>query len=200
MRLRQGPALASPSCATWPTSMGAPSLWRHRLWVASGRGFGSRLERARRSRYHIAVRDLEVRRLGVVPYAEASDMQRALVEERRAGLIPDLLLLLEHPHVITLGVKADAAQVASAGHARAASARGSRTARVRPRRRYHLPRARADRRVSHHGPEAGPVRCAQIRARSRGGHDSRGRATSVSKAAGSRASRARGLVPTRWVR
>jgi lipoyl(octanoyl) transferase len=37
-------------------------------------------------------------------------MQKALVEERRAGRIPDLLLLLEHPHVITLGVKADAAR------------------------------------------------------------------------------------------
>ena len=32
-------------------------------------------------------------------------MQRALVEDRRAGRVPDLLLLLEHPHVITLGVK-----------------------------------------------------------------------------------------------
>jgi len=56
------------------------------------------------------VRDLEVRRLGVVPYADASDLQRTLVEERRAGLIPDLLVLLEHPHVITLGVKADSAR------------------------------------------------------------------------------------------
>jgi lipoyl(octanoyl) transferase len=37
-------------------------------------------------------------------------MQRALVEERRAGRIPDLLLLVEHPHVITLGVKVDAAR------------------------------------------------------------------------------------------
>ena len=56
------------------------------------------------------MRDLEVRRLGVVPYAVASEMQRALVEERRAGRVPDILLLLEHPHVITLGVKADAAR------------------------------------------------------------------------------------------
>jgi lipoyl(octanoyl) transferase len=56
------------------------------------------------------VRDLEIRRLGVVPYAEASDLQRVLVDQRRAGLIPDLLLLLEHPHVITLGVKADSAR------------------------------------------------------------------------------------------
>lgn len=37
-------------------------------------------------------------------------MQRALVEERRAGRVPDLLLLLEHPHVITLGVKLEAAR------------------------------------------------------------------------------------------
>ena len=56
------------------------------------------------------MRPFEVRRLGVVPYTAASDMQRALVEERRAGRVPDLLLLLEHPHVITLGVKADAAR------------------------------------------------------------------------------------------
>ncbi len=37
-------------------------------------------------------------------------MQRALVEERRAGRVPDLLLLLEHPHVITLGVKLEGAR------------------------------------------------------------------------------------------
>jgi lipoyl(octanoyl) transferase len=49
---------------------------------------------------------LEVRRLGVVPYAEALDIQKALVEERRAGRIPDRLLLLQHPPVITLGVRA----------------------------------------------------------------------------------------------
>jgi lipoyl(octanoyl) transferase len=53
------------------------------------------------------VRPLHVRRLGLVPYSEALTMQRALVEERRAGLVPDLLLLLQHPPVITLGVKGD---------------------------------------------------------------------------------------------
>lgn len=37
-------------------------------------------------------------------------MQRALVEDRRAGRVPDLLLLLQHPHVITLGVKVDTAR------------------------------------------------------------------------------------------
>jgi lipoyl(octanoyl) transferase len=56
------------------------------------------------------VRPLEVRRLGVVPYEQGVELQRALVEERRAGQIPDLLLLLEHPHVITLGAKRDAAR------------------------------------------------------------------------------------------
>jgi lipoyl(octanoyl) transferase len=53
------------------------------------------------------MRPLEVRRLGVVPYGEALAMQRALVEERRADRVPDLLLLLQHPPVITLGVKGD---------------------------------------------------------------------------------------------
>ena len=52
-------------------------------------------------------RRLEVRQLGLVPYAEALSMQRQLVEERRAGRIEDVLLLVEHPHVLTLGVKAD---------------------------------------------------------------------------------------------
>jgi lipoyl(octanoyl) transferase len=42
-----------------------------------------------------------------MPYAEALAMQRELVEERRAGRIGDLLLLVEHPHVLTLGVRGD---------------------------------------------------------------------------------------------
>jgi lipoyl(octanoyl) transferase len=53
------------------------------------------------------IRPLEVRRLGLVSYADALAMQRALVEERRAGRVVDLLLLLQHPPVITLGVKGD---------------------------------------------------------------------------------------------
>jgi lipoyl(octanoyl) transferase len=52
-------------------------------------------------------RTLEVRRLGTVPYAEALQLQKDLVEERRAGRVPDLLILLQHPRVITLGVKGD---------------------------------------------------------------------------------------------
>jgi lipoyl(octanoyl) transferase len=50
-------------------------------------------------------RPIEVRRLGIVPYADALDLQKRLVEQRKAGEIPDQLLLLEHPPVITLGVK-----------------------------------------------------------------------------------------------
>jgi lipoyl(octanoyl) transferase len=46
---------------------------------------------------------IEVRKLGRVPYEDALALQQALVEKRRAGEIPDQLLLLEHPHVITLG-------------------------------------------------------------------------------------------------
>lgn len=53
------------------------------------------------------MRTLEVRRLGVVRYQDALAVQRALVEERRADQVPDLLLLLQHPPVITLGVKGD---------------------------------------------------------------------------------------------
>lgn len=53
----------------------------------------------------MTTRELVVRRLGVVGYHDALDVQRSLVEQRRAGRVPDTLLLLEHPHVITLGVK-----------------------------------------------------------------------------------------------
>ncbi len=50
-------------------------------------------------------RQLDVRRLGFVPYADALALQQQLVAQRKAGEIPDQLLLLQHPPVITLGVK-----------------------------------------------------------------------------------------------
>jgi lipoyl(octanoyl) transferase len=53
------------------------------------------------------MRTIEIRRLGVVAYGDALALQRALVEERRAGRIGDQLLLLEHPHVLTIGVRGD---------------------------------------------------------------------------------------------
>lgn len=52
-------------------------------------------------------RTLVVRRLGVVAYGEALELQRALVEQRKRDEIPDTLLLVQHPHVLTLGVKGD---------------------------------------------------------------------------------------------
>ena len=41
--------------------------------------------------------------LGSVPYREAWDLQASLVRELREGTGQDTLLLLEHPHVFTLG-------------------------------------------------------------------------------------------------
>jgi lipoyl(octanoyl) transferase len=52
-------------------------------------------------------RVFEVRRLGLVSYREGLELQKTLVEERRANRVPDLLLLLQHPAVITLGVRRD---------------------------------------------------------------------------------------------
>src|SRR5215468_10604473 len=51
--------------------------------------------------------EAEVRQLGRVSYADALALQRRLVEERQAGRVGDLLLLVEHPHVLTLGVRGD---------------------------------------------------------------------------------------------
>jgi lipoyl(octanoyl) transferase len=48
-------------------------------------------------------RSLFIRHLGRLDYGSALSLQRQLVSERQAGLIPDQLLLVEHPHVITLG-------------------------------------------------------------------------------------------------
>ena len=44
-----------------------------------------------------------VEQLGLVDYAAALVLQRERVAQRKAGSIPDTLLLLEHPHVYTLG-------------------------------------------------------------------------------------------------
>jgi len=49
------------------------------------------------------VRDCELRNLGFVEYGAALALQCDLVERRKRGEIPDQLLILEHPHVITLG-------------------------------------------------------------------------------------------------
>jgi len=45
----------------------------------------------------------EVRKLGVIDYDDASNLQRELVHARLKGELPDTLLLLQHPAVITIG-------------------------------------------------------------------------------------------------
>jgi len=58
-----------------------------------------------------ARRPLAVLRPGLVPYAEGLKLQEDLVVRRRAGEIPDTLVLLQHPHVITMGSSSDPAHV-----------------------------------------------------------------------------------------
>ena len=53
------------------------------------------------------MRTLEVRRLGTVGYEDGLELQRSLVEDRKADRVGDLLLLLQHPPVVTLGVRGD---------------------------------------------------------------------------------------------
>lgn len=49
------------------------------------------------------MRTLEVRELGRIAYADAWELQRSLEAQRKLGEIGDQFLLLEHPHVLTLG-------------------------------------------------------------------------------------------------
>jgi lipoyl(octanoyl) transferase len=49
--------------------------------------------------------------LGLVPYREAWDVQRAVAAEVASGEQPDTVLLLEHPPVITLGRRADSSEL-----------------------------------------------------------------------------------------
>jgi lipoyl(octanoyl) transferase len=57
-------------------------------------------------------RGIEVIEAGVVPYAESLELQRRLAEDRIAGRLDhDLLLLLEHPPVVTLGRNSHAAHL-----------------------------------------------------------------------------------------
>jgi lipoyl(octanoyl) transferase len=59
--------------------------------------------RSQESEVRIAVPSCELRDLGRMGYAKAYALQRDLVERRKRGEIPDQLLILEHPHVITMG-------------------------------------------------------------------------------------------------
>ncbi|GAC1396977.1 MAG: lipoyl(octanoyl) transferase LipB [Chloroflexota bacterium] len=48
-------------------------------------------------------RPLDIRWLGRAPYVSTWELQQRLAAARLAGEVPDTLLLLEHPHVYTLG-------------------------------------------------------------------------------------------------
>jgi lipoate-protein ligase B len=61
----------------------------------------------------------EINFLGVTPYGKAHALQVDLVEQRKRDEIPDQFLLLEHPHVITLGRAANRANVLADDAARA---------------------------------------------------------------------------------
>src|SRR5271165_1909411 len=54
---------------------------------------------------------ISIVQLGVIGYADGLRLQRRLVDLRKAGQIGDVLLLLEHSPVITLGRNAKAANV-----------------------------------------------------------------------------------------
>jgi lipoyl(octanoyl) transferase len=49
------------------------------------------------------MRRCELRERGRVEYSKALELQQRLIDRRKQGLVPDQLLLLEHPHTITLG-------------------------------------------------------------------------------------------------
>jgi len=57
------------------------------------------------------MRSCETLNLGLTSYAEALVLQEELVERRKREEISDQFLLLEHPHVITLGRAANRANV-----------------------------------------------------------------------------------------
>jgi lipoyl(octanoyl) transferase len=54
--------------------------------------------------------------LGLIPWADAYALQQRLVAARKAGAIDDVLLLCEHPHVITLGRNANRANLLASEH------------------------------------------------------------------------------------
>jgi lipoyl(octanoyl) transferase len=49
------------------------------------------------------MRNCVLRELGRIRYGDALTIQQSLASDRKQGLVPDHLLLLEHPHVITMG-------------------------------------------------------------------------------------------------
>src|SRR6266436_9775032 len=62
------------------------------------------------------MKELLVVDLGLVEYGSACELQRRVASARKAGTIPDVLLLCEHPHVITLGRSGKLANLRASDH------------------------------------------------------------------------------------
>lgn len=60
--------------------------------------------------------DLLITDLGLISYADAYVLQQRLVAARKVNAIDDVLLLCEHPHVITLGRNANRANLLASEH------------------------------------------------------------------------------------
>jgi len=60
--------------------------------------------------------DLLITDLGLISYTDACALQQRLVAERKVGAIDDVLLLCEHPHVITLGRNANRSNLLASEH------------------------------------------------------------------------------------
>ena len=56
-------------------------------------------------------RQLQVRELGRLNWADSYALQQQLVEQRKRSLIPDQLLFVEHPHTVTMGRNGHASNV-----------------------------------------------------------------------------------------
>ena len=61
------------------------------------------------------MRNCRLRQIGRVEYGRALEIQREAAEARKAGLTTDQLLLVEHPHVITLGRNGQMAHLLASG-------------------------------------------------------------------------------------
>jgi lipoyl(octanoyl) transferase len=71
------------------------AAWRSIFRFGSGTKFGWREGKLQRECWIIEA--------GLIGYTAALELQRRLVEARKSGDVPDVLLFCEHPHVITLG-------------------------------------------------------------------------------------------------
>ena len=60
--------------------------------------------------------ELWVAQLGKIPYRDGVELQETLRERREAGMLPDLLLVLEHPAVYTKGRRTEPADLPMGEH------------------------------------------------------------------------------------